>query len=222
MVGVFLFWYWYLKEESAPQPEETAPISREGIIPDSTETETPSLLSFEKTESLEISQFQELSTVLDRLSKQEREEDKLVRITIKNLENDKWIDLKEFLQTFQVEAPENVYLETENFNLFIYSQSTGNRIGIITKIKKKDLLEITLSSWEETIEKDFDNLFSLMGKEKPATVSHFKDTDYEGFPFRYQTFAENDLGFCYLISDDFLVITSSYKSMKEIINKFHE
>ena len=222
LVGVFLFWYWYLKKESPLPLEETASTSTEETVPGSTEIETLSLLSFEKTESLEISQLQELPTALDQLSRQEYEENKLTRITIKNLKNNKWVNLKEFLQAFQIEAPENIYLETEDFNLFLYSQSTGSRIGIITKTKEKDLLKTTLDSWEEAIEENFDNLFSLMGKEKPATISYFKNANYKDLSFRYQTFAENDLGFCYLISDNFFVITSSYESMEKIINKLYE
>jgi hypothetical protein len=75
----------------------------------------------------------------------------------------------------------------------------------------------------------------LMGKEGPALIPIFRDANYKGVVFRYQTFSKEDLGICYSIlqqaqddeftesiSEDFLVFTSSYESMTKVIDKLYE
>jgi len=87
---------------------------------------------------------------------------------------------------------------------------------------EKEALENILSSWEKTLETDSENLFVLMGKEGPALAPDFRDANYQGTFFRYQTFSKEDLGACYSITDDFFILTSSYESMTKIIDKLYD
>ena len=74
----------------------------------------------------------------------------------------------------------------------------------ISKIKEGESLSLenSLKTWEASAEKDMENLFVLMGKEKPALVPYFKNGEYNGFNFRYQTISKNDLGEVYSIINE--------------------
>jgi len=59
-----------------------------------------------------------------------------------------------------------------------------------------------------------------MGKKEPALVDYFKDGAYQGVNFRFQTFTQQDLGMVYAVfNDDYLIITSSWKSMSRVLDK---
>ena len=158
------------------------------------------------------------------------------QILIKNLENEQWLSFKEFLEGFQIKTPEGFYQGLgEDFTLFAYSQATDKRLGFIIKIGEKENFKNLLESWEETMEEDFGNLFFLMGKEGSALIPIFRDANYKGVVFRYQTFSKKDLGICYSIfqqtqdgeltepiSEEFFIFTSSYESMTKVIDKLYE
>ena len=170
-----------------------------------------------------MSQISDLYPSLDQFLQEDFEEETFTKVIIKNLEVDEWISFKEFLENLQVNTPEDFYQQLgEDSTLFIYSQATGKRLGFIIKLNEDSDLERILELWEATMESDFENLFLLLGKEGPALVPDFRDANYKGVVFRYQTFSEEDLGICYTISEGFFVITSSYESMTKVIDKLNE
>lgn len=216
---LFAFWYWYFKVREIPSPppppvEEVIPeIKPEVIIP-------PSLISVEETETLEISRAEEIPEKFGQVLTKEIKEGDFVRILIKNVPENKLISLSEFFEAFQIKTPDNFYQKlAENYTLFIFSQTAGKRIGFIAEIKEKEGFSDLLKSWEASMEKDFENLFVLLGKEKPALSPYFKDGKHQGVSFRFQTFTLQDLGICYSLFDNYFIFTSSGESITKTIDK---
>lgn len=217
--GIFTFWYWFLTREkpTLPLPSpvvEEEPVVKPGpIIP-------PSLIPITETKTLGIASAEELKTKLSEfLSTGEFPELKFYRILIKNDTENKILNLKEFLESLQIEAPEDFYQKLDlDFTLFLYPTEKYNRLGFVAKIKEGEAFPATLKSWEKTMEKDFENLFSLIGKERPALISYFRGAQYQGVSFRFQTFTKEDLGICYLILGDKLIWTSSWESLTKVID----
>lgn len=223
-VNLFLFWYWYLKKEMFPWFPGKLP--EKEIIPPTEEIPEivipPSLISVEATQTLEISAIEEIPNLLFQTLQKDFRETYFTRIVIENIEENKIPSLKEFFEVFGISAPEGFFQKIEDdFTLFIYSQEAGNRLGLVAKIK--DYYPPTLiNSWETSMENDFENLFLLMGKEKPALVSYFRDGNYQGINLRFQTFTKEDLGICYSIFEDFFIFTSSWESIEKIIDRLTE
>ena len=70
---------------------------------------------------------------------------------------------------------------------------------------------------------DFESFFDLMGGKGAPLVPYFRNSTnvqgYNGPNFRYQTINKNDLWIAYLTSGNYLIFTSSWKSMEETIKK---
>jgi hypothetical protein len=221
---LFTFWYWYFKVREVPAPppppaQEVIP--EEKVIPEKPEVIIPpSLISVEETETLEISKIEEIPEKVGEILTKEIKEGDLVRILIKNVPENKIISLSEFFEAFQIKTPDNFDQKLgENYTLFLFSQKTGKRLGFVAEIKEKEGLSDLLKSWEKTMEKDFENLFKLLGKEKPALFSYFRDGKYGEKDFRFQTFTSQDLGICYSIFDNYFLFTSSGESLNKAIDK---
>ncbi len=183
----------------------------------------PSLLLVNETKILGFSDKKELLHLFSQVLKEWQKKGEFIRLVIKSSDN-KLFGLRDFLETILVRLPEEFYEKVDdNFTLFIYSQDQGNRIGFITKIKDYKDLEDILRKEEAKMKDDFQPIFSLMGYNKAPIVSYFRDSaavrGYTGPNFRYQTISKDDVGILYLISGDYFVFTTSWKSMEEIVKK---
>lgn len=183
-----------------------------------------SLFTVDSIRNLTISNSEELKPLLLQTLQEWQEENQFARLIIENTKEKNILGLREFLETLLVRAPEELYQKLENgFTLFIYSQSEGNRLGFVTKIKNYEGLANLLRIKETTMESDFETFFTLMQKKGPAIIPYFRSAinvpGYGGANFRYQTINRQDLGILYLFSGDYFVFTSSWKSMEKVIGK---
>lgn len=219
--GIFTFWYWFFTREK-PTPPSPPPVAEEKPVEKPGPVIPPSLIPAAETKTLEIASAEELKPKLSEFLKTgEFLELKFYRILIKNNTENKILNLKEFFEALQIKTPENFYQKLDlDFTLFLYPTAKYNRLGFIAKIKEGENFPVTLKSWEKTMEKDFENLFSLMNKEKPALIPYFRGAQYRGASFRFQTFTKEDLGICYSIFDDELIWASSWESLTKAIDLF--
>jgi len=230
LAAVFTFWYWYLvirKEQPIPasEPEiEVVDGARISVgLPEGVAVPLP-LFSTEEIRTLTISHLADIRSLISQVLLDWKNQGQFVRLIIRDERENKILGLREFFQSLVIEVPEDFYQKLENdFTLFIFFQKEGSRLGFITKIVAQDGLEDLLLAWERTMEEDFKTFFSLIGKEKPAIIPHFRDSkeipDYQGPNFRYKTLIANDLGICYFFSDDYLIFTSSWLSMEEVFKR---
>ena len=184
----------------------------------------PSLFSVEETRTLTISNPGEVRDVLLQTIQEWQEEDSFKRVIIKDTKENKILSLEELLSALEIRVPKELYQKIgNNYTLFIYSQVDGNRIGFVAETVEKEELNNILLSKEITLKEDFDPLISLMEAGAPAPVSYFRSSSqirgYVGPNFRYQTIAQNDLGICYLVSNEHFIFTTSWKGMTKAINK---
>lgn len=206
-IGTFL--YWYVNVREAPVPEEAEEvIVEEPVLPPT------ALISTDQTQILE-------PVLLEQIMGQELEEDEFIRLLLK--EENEFLGIKEFFEELGVTVPEAFYNKIDNdFTLFVYDQEDGNRLGFVTRVKESQNLAQILTSWESTMEDDFENFFKLMGKTEPGLVSYFKDGVYQETPFRFQTFSRQDLGIVYSIFNDYFILTSSWKGIEKTLDKLKE
>lgn len=210
------FWYWYLIEKGrTPEPKlEPAKevIEKEILVP-------LSLISSEETKTLEIPNLAALPGLMPQLLTADFGDNGLTRIVIKNLAENKVVNIRDFFESFQVKAPENFYNKiAEDFTLFNYPIEGKNRLGFLVKTKEENLSTL-LSLWEPTMEEDFQGFFNLMGKDQPARVPYFKDGIHKGERARFQTFTLQDLGIVYIVFDNHFIFTSSWENMKKVLDK---
>ena len=226
MSFVIGFWYWYtvVKEKSVETPAPLDSIIEEpeqSEEPNDVEIQEPlSLISVEKTEIFEVDELQEISKNFSEFLGQSIIEDGFTRILIKNFSENKFVNLQELLDNFEVTTPENFYAKlSEDYTLFIYLQDQGERMGFIAKIAEKENFEKSLKTWEPFMEKDFENLFTLMGNKNTAITSNFKTMNYKGNSIRYLTYSKYDLGICYSVYNDYFIWACSAESIKQAIDR---
>ena len=183
-----------------------------------------SLFSIEETRTLAISSLTEVRALLLQTLQEWQDEDTFKRVVIKDMKENRVLGLKELFNALQVRIPEEIYDKIgNNFTLFIYSQVDGNRLGFVAETAKKGELESLLFSMEITIKDDFNPFLSLMEVGELASVTYFRNSSqiagYVGPNFRYQTIAQNDLGACYLVSNEHFIFATSWKSMTRVIER---
>lgn len=197
----FGFWLWQGKNTQAPQPAKT-----EAPDPVPEISLPPSLISTQDTKLIGISSNEEIPAILEQLLKIEIATSSFSRVAIKNSKENRWASLNDLDSAFKINAPPEIFGKLDpNFTLAIFSQKEGNRITLIAKITDSPGLIDPL----KTLEKNF----------AQSKSSFFKTAHYQGRSFRYLTLGKNDFGVVYLVLDDYLVITSSYESMKNVVNE---
>lgn len=220
LLSVFIWLLLINKVEKAPEEEVEKEIKKEieEVIKEPEIIIPLSLVSETATATLEISFLEELPSSLSQLLEGSFEPG-FTRILIKDIEENKILGLKEFFQAFEIKTPEGFLDKLNNdFTLFIYS-GENQRLGFATEIKEKEELSDLLSFWEETLEKDTENLFAVLGKEGEAYASNFKESSFGEISFRFLTISTEDFGICYTSVGNFFVFTTSFESIEKTINE---
>jgi len=205
-----------MEEEAEEEVEEPITEEEEIIIP-------PALILVNSTSTLEIAFLEEFKIALPQLLSNIFEPDSFTRVLIENKKENKVLGLKEFFEVFGIETPEGLLDKFgDDFTLFIYSSQDTNRLGFVTEVLDKEGLADLLVSWENTMESDTENLFTVLGKEGLASISYFRTASYQGRVFRYISFPPDNFGICWAIIDDYFLFTSSGESMIKLMNLLTE
>ncbi len=216
----FFYWFFGVKKAEFPLGEELPPEEeiKEEVIEEAEIIIPLSLILASTTETLAITTLEEIPSAISRLLEKSFEIDSLIRVLIKNTEEKQILGLKEFFEAFEIKTPQGFLEKINNDStLFVHSTQDTNHLGFISKVEEKEGLLNLFKTWEETMEKDTENLFSLLGKEGPALTPYFRTSSYQGVGFRFLTISKDDFGICYAWFDDYFVLTSSFESMKKAI-----
>lgn len=222
-ISGFFYWFFVLKPKtsvppavppngSTPAPQPEIPL----IVPPA------SLISVEKTLTIEVSENEEIKAIIQRtieqLSKEGTTEGVFSRLLFKNISQNKFISLKDISRALQIEVPEELFQKLEeNYTLAVYSQKQGKRLALVSKIKEKERLDELLNNWESKINKD--GLF-IIGEKIPALLPYFRTALEQKTSFRYLSLSKEDSGVCYTWRfDDYFVVTTSFESMKKMLAK---
>jgi len=214
--------FWYLKIRETPPAEEPAittpvtPGQKELVIP-------PALFDTENSQTLKFSQTSEIPFLLFQTLQSKTDLGSASRILLEDTANIEILELKGFFDSFNIVPPDGFYNKlAATTTIFFYSQEEGNRLGLAAKINNQEGLAEIMTAWEGTMEDDLQNLFELLSQTEPALYSYFRDAQYQGTDFRFQTYSRQDIGIVYAIYNDYFILTTSWKSMEKALDKLKE
>ncbi|MDP2951363.1 MAG: hypothetical protein Q8N55_03185, partial [bacterium] len=113
----------------------------------------------------------------------------------------------------------NQDLETrlEKIDLLLYKQKGGLRVVLATQVRESEVLSANFVQFEANAFTNLKPFFNLLGFYQNPYSTTFKAS--KTLPkFKYQTVSKDDLGVCYLIYNDYFVISLSYEAMEKILN----
>ena len=175
------------------------------------------------TTTIKITNNKELPKAITTIFNKKFPDGQITRILIKNTTENKFLDLKEFLDAFQITPPLNFYSKIDNnFTLFIDSSAkTGNSLGFISKLKDTSNIENSLKLWEKYMENDFKNLFiDLNNNKEIASHSHFIEKNYKKSVLHYMNIYQSPscFGICYGVYNNYFIFSTCCNSNIKIIN----
>jgi len=238
LVGIVTFWYWYLVIRTRPATPPTEPTPAELTPTEPALTASPeeeplpavalpqALFPVEGTRELPFADSIEVPWLITQTLQEWQHTDEFQRVLLKNSGEGRFVSLQEFLDALQVRLPETFLAQlADQFTIFVYSQLEGNRIGFVSEIKDTAVLQALLSDREPILFEDMRTLFTLSGlpENQSPLVESFADANlirgYEGPNFRYQTVTRQDLGVCYMVTDQYMVMTTSWRGMEKAARK---
>ena len=214
------FFYWFF-EVRKPVEEKIIPPAEEKVLPPVEGKPEimipPPLIPMQAIRTPEISEIKEIPEIFNRLMKEELPQGSFTQIAIKNLSENRLVSLEEVSTAFQIEVPEEIYQKLEpNYTFTIFAQKQGERVALIAEVKETEGLLELLKNWEKKIKEE--GVF-ISGQKISTQVSYFKSASYQNVNFRYLTISKEDSGICYAWFDDYFVVTTSFESMKKIIEE---
>lgn len=223
---IALFWYWFFVIRNRT-PIVTDPFLEEKILLSDVAFPMDSLrtVNVDNPENIESS----LITTLGEWREDEVGSFKKIAIYSPisgiDFEKKEIINIRNFFDAIRIKAPDQFYNLLENeFTLFIYSHPApvGGRLGFIVKAKDSQGISELMKGIEAGFKNGFKPFFEVMTMEEEYMTFPFRDaagiSGYSGENFRYQTLAE-ELEICYAIKNDYLIVTSSFESMKEALSR---
>lgn len=211
------FLYWYLV--IAPQEIEETPIKIEKIII------PPSLVSVQSVITLDASSSEAIPSLLSQFLGKDSATSGLARILIENRAEKKLFNLQDFFAAFSISTPTGFLDKLNNdFTLVARLDNDSNRLGFVAEIKEneKENLEDMLTSWEPTMEKDFENFFSSLGEKGSSSYPYFRQTSYGQISFHYISFPQHNYGICWSTFNNYFLWMSSGEGMMRIIDALSE
>ena len=208
LIGAGAFIYF---KNKAIEPEPEPPIKTEPQL-------SAPLINIEEEEILSLVEGRNLFQLLREEAKAEQKIQTFKRIGALKNETD-FLSLAEVLQNLEIPISPYVFSELkDNYNLLIFSQETGKRIGIIAETNNSENLKAQMRNWETTILADFKNLYptQLPGQ---AASKNFLDNNYKNVIIRYKNLPYSTLTLNYTILGNFLVIGTSKELIYSTIDR---
>jgi len=187
------------------------------------------LISVDETQTIELTLGEEkrLISELNLVAEEAQASSTLRHILVKVVgeREKKYLDLENLFSALEIEVPENILAAVptttpertgSNYTLFFFSQSAGNRLGMVMEIEE-DSLDLMLKLWEESMKTKLRPLH-LNLKYEPAATEEFLDNVYRGVAIRYINFPDPTLSIDYVVVEDKLIIATSRAAMYATID----
>ena len=216
-----LLWYWAIKTPKIVTDIVIQEIEVIKVVP---EVEPAfSFFSYGQFQDISITREEEISVYLKQHLANDYENDQLIKVSIRDYRdkiNPQYITLKSFFEALKINPPREMYdkIIDEDFNLFIYS-GEQNDIGFAFPVMEDsmtELLGIVLANWDETMDRDLTNFYSLVNPRGgeiavPSTVYRRANIRCRGFRSAHHV--------CFTPLDDILIITTSLESAKAVVDR---
>jgi hypothetical protein len=218
------FLYWYLT--ILPMEKGLTELPKVVETKKTTMTIPLSLISAQTTITIEASSSGQAAMLLPQYFEKKPETGGFARILIKNRRENRVFELNDFLDAFKISPPAGFLEKLESgFTLFVHADKESGRFGFIAKIKENEQKNLSniMTSWEPTMEKDFENIFASLGKNQAAKNAYFRKAIYKGAVFRYISFPPyKNFGICWSTFNNYLLWTDSGESMMRVIDALSE
>lgn len=208
-IATFLYWFFFVRN----QPKETAfPPPKEIVL-------SPSYLTEDGTEIIEILKSEEVSGKLAGIAAKEFPKNTFIRLAVKNKSEDQQLSLENLMGALGIEAPSEIYQKTEpGYNLFAFNHLQGQRMVLIAKIKEGETVENILKNWEAELVK---NGLLIKGSKTPLLVPVFRQASSQKAFFRYLTISKDDRVAGYSAYNNYLIFTDSLQGFQKTIEKLN-
>jgi hypothetical protein len=176
------------------------------------------LINVEEKKTLSLTSGKNLFQVLREEAKTEQKIQTFKRIGVLKNETD-FLSLTEVLQGLEIPISPYVLSELKNnYNLLLFNQETGERMGMIIETNNSESLKAQIKNWEMTMLDDFKNLYpaQLPGQ---AASKGFLDDNYKNVIIRYKNLPYPTLTLNYTILGNFLVIGTSKELIYSAIDR---
>ncbi|MBZ1356689.1 MAG: hypothetical protein KY054_02950 [Candidatus Nealsonbacteria bacterium] len=227
IIGMLSFvWYWLLTREPAPVviPEVPIIIDEEENVPEPI-IAPRSILRYDLFREPTATKSNEIETYLKQYLNEEIESGKMIKISIRdeiNPLNPVYFSMNAFLTTFHISIPGlRDRVNEDNFNIFLYSQEDGNRIGMIVEISQPNGFLGTIREWEPDARDSLRTFLSFLGKSTTPTTGFFASTNHRNETVWCQKYEEKeDFGICYAVTrSNFFIFSTSLKSVQAAIDR---
>jgi len=208
--GGLFYWLGRKTPSLTPTPEEKEIVTPQPSAP---------IISVNETKIISLVSDKSLFELLKEEAKSEQPIATLKRIAV--LKNEKeFLSAREILQNLEVSIPPYALSDFgNNYNLVLYSQSTGKRLGIIIELQNPENLKEQLRNWETSLLDDFKNFYPVQVPGPRASQTFLNDI-HQNVAIRYVNLPASTLTLNYTILSNFLVIGTSKELIYTIIDKF--
>jgi len=198
------------KAPVTPPVEPTPPV----VTP---QLSTP-IISVNETKTISLVSDKSLFELLKEEAKLEQPIGTFKRIAVLKNETE-FLSATELLQNLEISIPPYALNDFKNnYTLFLYSQSTGKRLGIIIELENPANLKEQLKTWEATLLDDFKNFYPAQVP-GPRASQTFLDDTHQNVAIRYVNLPRSDLTLNYTIFNNLLVIGTSKELIYTVIEK---
>ncbi len=233
----FTYWYLVIRKKQSPQPSPSLSPSASASMSPSPESPTPSPTESISPEIPPIPIIAVKEIKIIDLNQEESAQEQLkqavndIVLTGSSVEffeilpkkDDQFWGLKTMAEELGLSLPENFFTsvsdQTKDFDFFVYGKGGSKQgFGLVIKIKDNNSILNLLGSWEPTMPSDLNNLFIVLSKQTTLVGTLFRQANYASGAFRYLSFKESNLGICWSVYRDYLIITSSGEIMTKTMD----
>ena len=203
--------YWLGRKTPPPTP---TPPENEAIMPQPSAL----IISVSETKIISLAPDKSLFELLKEEAKSEQPIATFKRIAILKNERE-FFSASEVLKNLEVSIPPYALGDFGNdYNLVLYSQVTGKRLGIIIEVQNPENLKEQLGNWETTLLDDFKNFYPTQVPGPRASQTFLNDA-HQNVAIRYVNLPTSTLTLNYTILSNFLIIGTSKELIYTIIDK---
>jgi len=226
---IISFSYWFFVVREKPKLDQSPVTEQPQEITEPQEAIPPfPLISIETEKIIEVQDSEKFSQeLLNKTSEtvSEQTNTELVRLLTKDTVKNKFLNLEDVFNGFDVSVPQELLEKIElDSTFFIHHFGKYNRLGFITRIKsdQKQNVEQIMTNWTN-MEVDMNRFLVSIGRteidKEEIVPAVFKKAKYKEIVFNYTSFADHEkFGICWFVTDDYLVFTTSGESVLKIID----
>jgi len=208
--------YFYLKNKPSSEIVPTTPTVTEPEL-------SSALISVEQKKIIHLTDQQTLFAALREEIKSAQAINTFTRIgilkTLATGEPTTYFSLSELFQGLGITVSPYALSEMkDNYNLLLFNQETGKRLGIVIETNNPADLKNQMKTWEPTMLDDFKNFYPMQAPGQSVSKD-FLDDNYKNVIIRYKNLPYSTLTLNYTVLGNYLVIGTSKEMIYTVIDR---